>query len=207
MHEYVTELLLKNAEYTLDDGLLRLRDEYRAKGVPTLLTESLNELILIAKIKNPKNILEFGTATGCSGIALLLACPKARLTTIEKFKKSADEAAKNFERFGVSGRVKQIIGDQRGSPIRSPIFIVKLWFAGSVKISSDVKLPTANSLMSLEPYTQSFARIDSLITIEPVVRTPLAAASIDLPRTVLMIVRSVLNLSESMKYLLPATLL
>lgn len=111
MHEYVTELLLKNAEYTLDGGLLRLRDEYRAKGVPTLLTESLNELILIARIKNPKNILEFGTATGCSGIALLLACPEARLTTIEKFKKSADEAAKNFERFGVSGRVKQIVGD------------------------------------------------------------------------------------------------
>ena len=40
---------------------------------------------------------------------------------------------------------------QRGSPIRSSIFIVKLWLAGSVKISSDVKLPAANSLMSLEP--------------------------------------------------------
>ena len=54
MNEYVTDILLENAKSTLDEKLRSLRDEYRNKGVPTLLTESLNELILFVKIKKPK---------------------------------------------------------------------------------------------------------------------------------------------------------
>ena len=111
MNEYVTELLLKNAICTVDEKLMELRNAYRESGVPTLLTESLNELVLMARIKNPANILELGTATGCSAIALLFACPDAALTTVEKFRKSADEAARNFKTFGVDDRITQYVGD------------------------------------------------------------------------------------------------
>ena len=111
MNEYVTELLLKNAVCTVDEKLMELRNAYRESGVPTLLTESLNELVLMARIKNPANILELGTATGCSAIALLFACPDAALTTVEKFRKSADEAASNFKTFGVDDRITQYVGD------------------------------------------------------------------------------------------------
>lgn len=111
MNEYVTELLLKNAVCTVDEKLMELRNAYRESGVPTLLTESLNELVLMARIKNPANILELGTATGCSAIALLFACPDATLTTVEKFRKSADEAARNFKTFGVDDRITQYVGD------------------------------------------------------------------------------------------------
>lgn len=111
MNEYVTELLLKNAVCTVDEKLMELRNSYRESGVPTLLTESLNELVLMARIKNPANILELGTATGCSAIALLFACPDAALTTVEKFRKSADEAARNFKTFGVDDRITQYVGD------------------------------------------------------------------------------------------------
>lgn len=111
MNEYVTELLLKNAVCTVDEKLMELRNAYRESGVPTLLTESLNELVLMARIKNPANILELGTATGCSAIALLFACPDAALTTVEKFWKSADEAARNFKTFGVDDRITQYVGD------------------------------------------------------------------------------------------------
>lgn len=111
MNEYVTELLLKNAVCTVDEKLMELRNAYRESGVPTLLTESLNELVLMARIKNPANILELGTATGCSAIALLFACPNAALTTVEKFRKSADEAARNFKTFGVDDRITQYVGD------------------------------------------------------------------------------------------------
>lgn len=111
MNEYVTELLLKNAVCTVDEKLVELRNAYRESGVPTLLTESLNELVLMARIKNPANILELGTATGCSAIALLFACPDAALTTVEKFRKSADEAARNFKTFGVDDRITQYVGD------------------------------------------------------------------------------------------------
>ena len=111
MNEYVTELLLKNAVCTVDEKLMELCNAYRESGVPTLLTESLNELVLMARIKNPANILELGTATGCSAIALLFACPDAALTTVEKFRKSADEAARNFKTFGVDDRITQYVGD------------------------------------------------------------------------------------------------
>lgn len=111
MNEYCTRLILDNAESTLDRDLLALHDEYRRNGIPTILTESLNELVLTAKIKRPKKILELGTSVGCSGIALLLACEGSTLTTVEKFDSVARTAESNFKRFGVYDRVTQFVGD------------------------------------------------------------------------------------------------
>ena len=99
MNEYVTNLILKNAETTVDPELKKFRDDYREKGIPTLLTESLNCLILMATLKKPVKILEFGTSVGCSGIALLKASENATLYTIERYEKAFYEAKENFEKF------------------------------------------------------------------------------------------------------------
>ena len=70
MNEYVTDILLENAKSTLDEKLRSLRDEYRNKGVPTLLTESLNELPIIKSkmsdgaILFADNVLYRGYITG-----------------------------------------------------------------------------------------------------------------------------------------------
>ncbi len=111
MHEYILDLLSKNAKLTIDEELLSMRNEYRKSGVPTILTDGLNELILMASIKQPKKILEFGTAVGCSGIALLKAAPDAELYTIENREKSFNAAAENFKKFGLGERVHQYLGD------------------------------------------------------------------------------------------------
>lgn len=111
MNDYVTNLILTNAETTVDPELKKFRDDYREKGIPTLLTESLNVLILMATMKKPVKILEFGTSVGCSGIALLKASENATLYTIERYEKAFYEAKENFERFGLTGRVKQFMGD------------------------------------------------------------------------------------------------
>ena len=111
MNKYVTDLILKNAETSVDPELKKFRDEYREKGVPTLLTESLNVLILMATLKKPLKILEFGTSVGCSGIALLKASEKAVLHTVERYEKSFYEAKDNFEKFGLTDRVTQFMGD------------------------------------------------------------------------------------------------
>ena len=111
MHAYLTDLILKNAEKTVDPELKKFRDEYREKGVPTLLTESLNLLVMFATMQKPLKILEFGTSVGCSGIALLKASENATLYTIERYEKAFYEAKENFERFGLSDRVKQFMGD------------------------------------------------------------------------------------------------
>ena len=111
MNKYVTDLILKNAETTVDPELKKFRDDYRENGVPTLLTESLNTLILIATLKKPIKILEFGTSVGCSGIALLKASENAVLHTVERYEKSFYEAKENFKKFGLSQRVVQYMGD------------------------------------------------------------------------------------------------
>ena len=91
--------------------LIELSGEYRKNGIPTVLPETLNFLTLELFAKNPSSILEIGTATGVSGIAMLSVCPFATLTTVEKDETAFFEAKKNFEKFRVSDRVKQYLAD------------------------------------------------------------------------------------------------
>ena len=111
INEFTKNLTEKSAEFSLPHELKDLRVYYKESGIPTILDESLSELLLMVSIKNPENILELGTATGCSGAAMLLTQKTAKLTTIEKFDKFQQEAIKNFKKFGVMDRVTPILGD------------------------------------------------------------------------------------------------
>ena len=106
MSEY-TKSLVKTK---VDGKLAEMRKDYKGDGVPVILDESLNALLLNVKIKNPKEILEIGTATGCSGIAMLNNCD-GNLTTLETDSDVFLIAKKNFEDFGLSDRVTQYYGD------------------------------------------------------------------------------------------------
>ncbi len=110
-NEYTSKLNFKNLQFNIPKELLKIRDEYREEGVPTILVESLNELLLTVSATKPKNILELGTATGCSGIAMLHVCKEAKLVTIEKFEEVRNKAVENFKKFGVYDRVTSILGD------------------------------------------------------------------------------------------------
>lgn len=111
INEYTTALTRANLQNNIPKELITLRNEYRENGVPTILTDGLNELIMMLKIKSPKKILELGTATGVSGSAMLLTLKNATLTTVEKMPAMRDEALKNFKRFGVADRVTSLLGD------------------------------------------------------------------------------------------------
>ena len=105
------EKFSKKTKPKLSDELLSLRREYKERGIPSALEETLNELTLCVSIKNPSSILEIGTATGISGLAMLDVCPNSTLITLEKDDQLFAVAKTNFEKFGVSGRVKQFLGD------------------------------------------------------------------------------------------------
>ena len=90
--------------------LIELRKEYREQGVPTILDEGYKYLIEKVKEKNPKNILEIGTAVGMSAIALLQNS-SAKITTIEIRENSYNKAQENFKLFGVEDRVTSLLGD------------------------------------------------------------------------------------------------
>lgn len=111
MNDYITGLLGDNAKLSLPIELAQLRDLTKSEGVPTILTDGLNELMLLCGIKQPKTILELGTATGCSGIAMLLSGENSTLYTIENRERSFNAARENFARFNLTERVKQYLGD------------------------------------------------------------------------------------------------
>lgn len=94
-----------------DERILNLSKEFREKGIPTALSETLNELILSVSIKHPNNVLEIGTAVGISGSAMLFTHDDVKLTTIEKDEDSYNVAVKTFADFNLSDRVKQYLGD------------------------------------------------------------------------------------------------
>lgn len=87
------------------------RREALSRGIPVADGETLQFLLVTLLAKQPLHILEIGTAVGLSGVAMLGACPNARLTTIELEEERYTEAKENFARFGVAERVTAHLGD------------------------------------------------------------------------------------------------
>ena len=87
------------------------RQEALSRGIPVADGETLQFLLVTLLAKQPSRILEIGTAVGLSGVAMLCACPNARLTTIELEEERYAEAKENFARFGVAERVTAHLGD------------------------------------------------------------------------------------------------
>ena len=88
-----------------------LRKSAFEREIPTSDDETLCVLLTLLKAIKPQSILELGTATGISGIAMLKACPAAKLVTVEKNEEFFREAVQNFKNTGVLGRVRAISGD------------------------------------------------------------------------------------------------
>ena len=106
MSEYTKSLSLPK----VGERLSEMRKNYKAQGIPVILDDSLNALLTVVHIKNPSSVLEIGTATGCSGIAILEACD-GTLTTVETDSDAYSSARENFKEFGLEERVTQYYGD------------------------------------------------------------------------------------------------
>ena len=98
----------------IDERISARRADALSRGIPVADDETLNFLLLTLAATQPKRILEIGTAVGLSSVAMLLACPSARLTTMELEEDRYLEAKQNFADFGVSDRVNAYLGDAGG---------------------------------------------------------------------------------------------
>ena len=105
--EYTASLV----KLDIDEKLAARRADALARGIPVADDETLQFLLVTLAMTKPSRILEIGTAVGLSGVATLLACPNAKLTTIELEEERYLEAKKNFSDFGVSERVTAHLGD------------------------------------------------------------------------------------------------
>lgn len=95
----------------VDERVAALRADALSRGIPVADDETLNYLLLTVTAFRPKRILEIGTAVGLSAAAMLLACPDAKITTIELEEDRYLEARENFKKLGVENRVNSYLGD------------------------------------------------------------------------------------------------
>lgn len=98
--------------YESDQGSLGSLELFcQEKGIPTLKKESAALLDLLVRIKQPKSILEVGTAIGLSAIRMALAAPSAQLTTIEYHAERVAMARDHIQAFGLDDRIRVLYGD------------------------------------------------------------------------------------------------
>ena len=95
----------------IDERVAVLRADALSRGIPVADDETLNYLLLTITAFQPSRILEIGTAVGLSASAMLMACPNAKVTTIELEEERYLEAKENFKKLGVEGRVNSYLGD------------------------------------------------------------------------------------------------
>ena len=95
----------------IDSRIAQKRADALSRGIPVADDETLNFLLVTLAAVKPTRILEIGTAVGLSSVAMLKACPAARLTTMELEEERYLEAKQNFAEFGISERVNAYMGD------------------------------------------------------------------------------------------------
>ena len=95
----------------IDERIAALRADALQRGIPVADDETLQYLLVMLKACQPKRILEIGTAVGLSASAMLFACPKAKITTIELEEERYQEAKKNFKTLGIEQSVNAYLGD------------------------------------------------------------------------------------------------
>lgn len=102
--------------HSLDTGetefLEQLEQQARQDQVPIIRQEMKSFLRVLLSLKQPKRILEVGTAVGYS--ALLMAeytSEDCRITTIEKYEKRIPVARDNFSMAPKGGKIRLLEGD------------------------------------------------------------------------------------------------
>lgn len=87
-------------------------ETYAEENNVPIIRESERELLLSkAREKNPKRILEIGTAIGYSSLLLALEFPEAEIHTVEIDPSRVEIAMKAHEEAGVSSRITCHVGD------------------------------------------------------------------------------------------------
>ena len=93
--------------------LSQLEKFARERYIPVMLDDTKELLFNTVKERQPRRILEIGTAIGYSGIVMLSASEHATLNTVELNEQTANMARANFAEFGMTDRVNVFVGDAR----------------------------------------------------------------------------------------------
>lgn len=107
MVSFINSLDAGNPSY-----LNELEEYARATDVPIVRTEMQSFLRFLMKMKQPKRILEVGTAIGFSALLMSEYAPQdCKITTIEKYEKRIPLAIENFKKAGKEESITLLQGD------------------------------------------------------------------------------------------------
>ena len=102
--------------HSLDSGngefLDRLRLKAEEDNIPIIRQETEQLLKVLLRLKQPKHILEVGTAIGYSALVMAANMPKeSEITTIEKYEKRIPLARQNFQYAEMEDKITLLEGD------------------------------------------------------------------------------------------------
>lgn len=94
------------------DGFFRSLEQYAEENrVPIMDPVSINFLTQLVRMKQPKEILELGTAIGYSALRMHEAYPMTTITTIERNVEMYRLAIENIEKTNKNEHIQVILGD------------------------------------------------------------------------------------------------
>lgn len=111
MEEQRISAFLDSLESGEAEYLETIEEEALNAHVPIIRKETGSFLKVLLKMKQPKKILEIGTAVGFSALIMSEYAPQATITTIENYAKRIHAARENFKRAGKDSVIRLIEGD------------------------------------------------------------------------------------------------
>lgn len=109
-NETITEYL-NGLYHPLSDALDELRRAAEEEKIPILLKDAEALILQLIRLKQPRRILEIGTAIGYSAICFAAAAPDAEITSLEISEKMYRRACENVKTFGYADRIHLRMGD------------------------------------------------------------------------------------------------
>ncbi len=107
------QLFLRDLLPAEDLVLQELRCYAEEHHVPVVDPEVAQLLRLLTSLLQPEQVLEIGTAIGCSAIYMARAMQQGTITTIELQQERYELALENFKRAGVAEKIHAVLGDAR----------------------------------------------------------------------------------------------
>ena len=139
---------LRTEQKQLTGSLGELEELAHENGVPVIPHETVVFLQFLLKQKQPKNVLEIGTAIGFSASLMAETLGEdAKITTIDRFPVMIEKAKKNFEKLGLTDQVTLLEGDAADllSSLEGPYDFI---FMDSAKSKYITFLPECQRLLS-----------------------------------------------------------
>ncbi|MGM8364663.1 O-methyltransferase [Virgibacillus sp. W0181] len=106
VNNYLENLLPESEEWAT-----ALEKQAISGKVPIMERQSIHFLKQLAQIRQPKHLLEIGTAIGYSALQLHNACPQAQIITIERDKDRYHESIRNIKDQSKEDQIQVIFGD------------------------------------------------------------------------------------------------